>query len=297
MRQRRIVTTTDQNALLPLLELGVRPVASAGSLEEDGTETFRRVEDFDTSGIEFVGSYGQPNAEAVANQRPDLISGYEFDEDYYDTLSQVAPTVLVRIFDRDLDEALLDFADLVGRRDRARQLQADYARRTDSLLEKLGDRREDLNVSVISSGDSAGRFYRAEVGQALGTVMGDLNLPLPAPQRGAGDFDPFSLETISEHGADVVLVVSYSEEGQDPSFRAARRVPAVQVPGGVRGGPGVRHRRHRDRGRRGGPDGGLSRRPRAHPARPRPRRGRGPGVTPAPGSASCGLPEHPEGDA
>jgi iron complex transport system substrate-binding protein len=224
VRPRRIVTT-DQNALLPLLELGVRPVASAGFVEEDGTETFRRVEGFDTSGIEFVGSYGQPNAEAVANQRPDLIVGYEFDEDYYDTLSQIAPTVLVRIFDRGLDEALLDFADLVGRRDRAGQLQAEYARRTDSLLEKLGDRRKDLSVSVISSGESAGQFYRADVGQALGTVMGDLKLPRPAPQRGAGDFDPFSLETISEHDADVVLVVNYSEEGQDPTFRALVESP------------------------------------------------------------------------
>ena len=225
VRPRRIVTTTDQNALLPLLELGVRPVASAGFVEEDGTETFRRVEGFDTSGIEFVGGYGQPNAEAVANQRPDLIVGYEFDEDYYDTLSQIAPTVLVRIFDRGLDEALLDFADLVGRLDRARQLQAAYARRTDSLLEKLGDRRDDLSVSVISSGESSGQFYRADVGQALGTVMGDLNLPRPAPQRGAGDFDPFSLETISKHDADVVLVVNYSEEGQDPNFRALVESP------------------------------------------------------------------------
>jgi ABC-type Fe3+-hydroxamate transport system substrate-binding protein len=225
VRPRRIVTTTDQNALLPLLELGVRPVASAGFVEEDGTETFRRVEGFDTSGIEFVGSYGQPNAEAVANQRPDLIVGYEFDEDYYDTLSQIAPTVLVRIFDRGLDEALLDFADLVGRLDRARQLQAEYARRTDSLLDGLGDRREDLSVSVISSGESSGQFYRADVGQALGTVMGDLKLPRPAPQRGAGDFDPFSLETISEHDADVVLVVNYSEEGQDPNFRALVESP------------------------------------------------------------------------
>jgi iron complex transport system substrate-binding protein len=225
VRPRRIVTTTDQNALLPLLELGVRPVASAGFVEEDGTEAFRRVEGFDTSGIGFVGSYGQPNAEAVANQRPDLIVGYEFDEDYYDTLSQIAPTVLVRIFDRDLDEALLDFADLVGRLDRARQLQAEYARRTDTLLQNLGDRREDLSVSVISSGESAGQFYRADVGQALGTVMGDLDLPRPASQRGAGDFDPFSLETISEHDADVVLVLNYSEEGQDPNFRALVESP------------------------------------------------------------------------
>lgn len=225
VRPQRIVTTTDQNALLPLLELGVKPVASAGLVEEDGGKTFRRVEEFDVSDIEFVGSYGQPNAEAVAAQNPDLIVGYEFDEAYYDELSRIAPTVLIQIFDRSLDEALLDFADLVGRTDRAEELRAGYARRVDSLLERLGDRREDLSVSVISSGDSSGQFYRADVGQALGTVMGDLNLPRPAPQRGEGDFEPFSLETISKHEADVVLVVNYSEEGQDPNFRALVESP------------------------------------------------------------------------
>lgn len=228
VRPQRIVTTTDQNALLPLLELGVKPVGSAGLVEEDGAKTFRRVEGFDTSDIEFVGSYGQPNAEAVAAQNPDLIVGYELDEAYYDKLSQIAPTVLIQIFDRNLDEALLDFADLAGRTDRAEEFRAGYVRRVDSLLDRLGDRRDGLSVSVISAGDSSGQFYRADVGQALGTVMANLDLPRPAPQRGEGDFEPFSMENLSKHDADVMLVVNYSEEGQDPNFRALVESPLYE---------------------------------------------------------------------
>jgi len=87
----RIVTTTDQNALLPLLELGVKPVGSAGLLAPDGTTRFRRTEGFDTSGITFTGAYGEPNLEKVASLQPDLIVGYEFDEDYYKDLSAIAP--------------------------------------------------------------------------------------------------------------------------------------------------------------------------------------------------------------
>jgi iron complex transport system substrate-binding protein len=214
----RIVATSDQNALLPLLELGVEPIASAGALEDDGEGTFRRTEGFDTSGIEFVGDFLEPNFEAIANLEPDLIVGYEFQEDIYDRLSQIAPAVLIQIFDRDLDEALMDFADLVGRRDRAEELRKEYVQRVDALLEDLGDRKDELSVSVITPGDSPGQFYRADVGQALGTVMGDLDLPRPAPQQGEGDFEPFSLETLSEHDADVVLVIDYSEESQDPNF-------------------------------------------------------------------------------
>jgi iron complex transport system substrate-binding protein len=55
--------------------------------------------------------------------------------------------------------------------------------------------------------------------------MGDLDLLRPAPQQGAGDFEPFSLETLSEHDADVVLVIDYSEEDQDPNFEALVESP------------------------------------------------------------------------
>lgn len=221
----RIVTTTDQNALLPLLELGVRPVASAGLLADDGTQVFRRTEGFDTTGIEFVGEYGEPNAEAIAAQRPDLVVGYEFDSDHYDTLTAVAPTVMIQIFDRPLDEALLDFADLVGRSEQAEQLHDEYQARIDALLEQLGDRTEHLSVSVITSGDP-GQFYRADTGQALGTVMDDLALVRPTPQQTAASFDEtFSVENLADHDADVVLVIDYSGEGQDPGLETLTSSP------------------------------------------------------------------------
>lgn len=56
IRHKRIVTTTDQNALLPLLELGVRPVGSAGVMQEDGSHLFRRTQSYDTSGIIYLGN-------------------------------------------------------------------------------------------------------------------------------------------------------------------------------------------------------------------------------------------------
>lgn len=89
-RPARIVTITDQNALLPLLELGVIPVGSAGLVGDDGTKKFRRTEGFDASGVTFVGSYLEPNVEAIAELRPDLIVGHEVYDEYYETLSKIA---------------------------------------------------------------------------------------------------------------------------------------------------------------------------------------------------------------
>lgn len=230
----RIVTTTDQNALLPLLELGVKPVGSAGLLADDGTQTFRRTEGFDTSGAEFTGPYGEPNVEKVLTLDPDLVVGYEFDEDDYDDLSRVAPTVLVQIFDRPLTDALLEFGDLVGRRAEAEQMQQEYEQRIADLREALGGRTETLSVSVLGAGDP-GTFDRVDVGQAIGTVMDDLDLPRVPAQLADDGQQASSLEQLETRSADVVLVVDFSGDGQDPGIGALldsptyTRLPAVQA--------------------------------------------------------------------
>ena len=216
----RIVTTTDQNALLPLLELGVRPVGSAGRLNDDGSGTFRRTQGFDTSGITFTGDFIEPNAEAVVAESPDLIVGYDGDQEKYDVFSRIAPTVLVQVFDRPLDEALLQFGDLVDRREEAEALQAAYDGRVEALRERLG-RLESLSVSVLEPGDP-GTFLRFDVGQAVGTVSDDVGLLRVAEQEADSGSDAQSVETLPGRSADVVLVVDFGGDRAEPD-------PAVQA--------------------------------------------------------------------
>lgn len=214
----RIVCTTDQNALLPLLELGVRPVGSAGLIAEgSGVRSFRRTEGFDTAGIDHIGAYGEPNAEAIAALAPDLIVGYEFDSDYAAVLDRIAPFVGVEVLGRPLSEALLDFADLAGRTDRARELQAAYDARVATLRATLAARHPNLTVSLLSP--DAGVFYAADVGGAIATVADDLGLTRPAAQRGidrfGDDYSEYSLELIAQHDADVVLLTDFSGDSAD----------------------------------------------------------------------------------
>ncbi len=222
----RIVTLQDQNALLPLLELGVKPVASAGLLADDGSRTFRRTEGFDTSGIEWIGEYGEPDLEAIAAVRPDLIICDEFSaEGFYDDLSAIAPTVFIQIFgNRPLTEALMQFADVVGRRERAEAFRTAYEARIRALREKLGSDLERTTVSVLA-GNEDGSFYQADTGgQAQFTVMRDLGLPRP-PLQADADEDPFSLERLTEHDTDVLIIDDFSSENSDPGVKAIQDSP------------------------------------------------------------------------
>lgn len=213
----RIVTLTDQNALLPLLELGVKPVGSAGRLRNDGSGIFRRTDGFDTTGIEFLGDFTEPNLEGIAAMQPDLIVGYEFQVDQYEMFSQIAPTVLIQIFDRPLDEVLMEFALLADAQELGETLHEAYQAQIDRINEGLGDRRTSLSV-VILNPVSATEFYRVyNTGQAIGTVMGALGVAGMALPEDEGSTDgPLSIEVISEHLGDVILVLDYSGEQTDP---------------------------------------------------------------------------------
>lgn len=225
----RIVTLQDQNALLPLLELGVKPVASAGLLAEDGSKTFRRTEGFDTSGIEWIGEYGEPDLEAIAAARPDLIICDEYAADgVYEQLSAIAPTVYVQIFgNRPLTEALLQFADIVGRRERAEGLRTAYEARVQALKERLGADLERTTVSLLT-GNADGMFYQGDSGgQAQFTVMRDLGLPRP-PLQADTDDGGFSLERLPEHDADVLIIDDFSGEDTDPGVQVIQGSPLYE---------------------------------------------------------------------
>ncbi len=113
----RIVTLSDQNGLLPLLELGLVPLGSAGHVGPDGVTFFRRTLGFDTSGVTHIGSYDAPDREAVAVLMPDLIVASPWPEDAAELFAPIAPTIVSGPDGQQLAVALLSLADAVARPD------------------------------------------------------------------------------------------------------------------------------------------------------------------------------------
>lgn len=213
----RIVTLQDQNGLLPLMELGVRPIASAGHINSEGERMYRRMEGYDTTGIEFIGTYGEPDAEAVAAQTPDLIIASPWPEGAYETYSKIAPTIVIDMFSNDLEVALFQFADAVNKTERAEQLQAEFEAKAEAVRNQLDGKLEQTTLSVITSAYQAPGFYGVEPTQAWGTVRRALEPTMTAPEQSWDtERNVKSMEALGDHSADVMFFMAFdADEGGD----------------------------------------------------------------------------------
>lgn len=227
----RIVTLQDQNGLLPLLELGVTPVGSAGHILEDGTQVFRRTEGYDTSGVAFVGTYGEPDREAVAALAPDLIIASPWPAGQAEAYAAIAPTIVFDPFSQPLDEALLQLADAVGRTEEAERLQAETEAHAGALRAELGDRLDRATLSFITPDLAGGLFYPENGTQAAGVAFRLLDLTRVPAQGALGPDDQpeLSWEALPEHAGDLLFAFTYDAEDQGGEFDRVLALPVVQA--------------------------------------------------------------------
>ena len=227
----RIVTLQDQNALLPLLELGVTPVGSAGHVV-DGRPVFRRMEPgMDASDVAFVGSYREPDREAVAAQEPDLIVATPYPAGLQGLYAPIAPTVVIDMFDQPLGDALMQFADLVGEFEKADEMRAAFEAKAADVRETLGDRLATTTVSFIVYNPDDGTFYPVEPVQATGMVLEALDLTRTAVEDVGAEREYRAMETLGDHAADVMLLLTFDADESvfSASFEDFMADPLVQA--------------------------------------------------------------------
>lgn len=253
----RVVTLQDQNALLPLWELGFRDVVgSVHALNENGDPYFRRMQDYDTSSISFVGEYGEPDLEAIVALDPDLIVAPPFSAELDTVLSQIAPTVYIDVFDAPIDVVMLRFASLVGLEDEAERLDAAYRQRLDELRTSVDD-PADVVVSVIvtaaSGGAAPGQFYiNGRNEGASSQVLVATGFARPVEQLTAEERTYFSVEQLLTQDADLLLRITFGQNADAEQenteailgsplwdqLNAVQKVQAHDVDGEAAGGTG-----------------------------------------------------------
>lgn len=202
------VVVLDTGELDSAVALGVRPVGAVEAIAGEGLPAYLgdAVEQ-----IKLVGTIEQPNVEAIAALRPDLIlSSKVRHEAIYDQLSRVAPTVFSEAVGVAWKENFALNAEALGLSDRARRLQAEYETKARELGAALGEKRADTAVSVVRSvGDEVRIYLKANF---LGTILEDAGLPRPKPQ----DKDEFSetatVERIPDLDGDLMILSRFGDD-------------------------------------------------------------------------------------
>lgn len=210
--QPKRVVVLDTDKVDTALTLGVTPVAAAKAGELTGWPTYFGAEA--TKGIKEVGTLQEPNLEAIAALRPDLILGSKFrQEKYYDELAKIAPTVFTDNVGKPWKENFLLDGEALGKEKEARDLLAAYEARAKALGGKLGDAAA-LKVSIVRFMPTEIRLYGPE--SFSGIVLSDVGVGRPERQLLADKtdrrFDRVSPERVSEVDGDVIFIAAYGQK-------------------------------------------------------------------------------------
>lgn len=205
------VVVLDTGELDSVVALDVTPVGAVTTEVASGFLSY--LEDA-AEGVEQVGTIPEPNLEAIAALRPDLIlSNVVRHEALYDQLSQIAPTVFAEEVGVVWKDNFALAAEALGREDEAAAVLEEYEARAAELGESLGDQV----VSPIRFVEGTVRVYQPE--SFIGTVVGDMGLQLvDLPEGEYPAFAEVSAEQLTLADADIVLHSSFGgsdESGED----------------------------------------------------------------------------------
>lgn len=214
----RIVSLHDLDITIPLIELGVPPVASHGRTRVDGSHFLRSGAlltgvDFDNSTIRFIGT-ADIDIEAVAALRPDLIITEPARNTPVEQLEKIAPTVSIDHLDGGAPQIYSKLARLTGTGARLAILERRYQEQI-RQLQRVVDTRN-ITVSVLQA--NQGKINALHTYHSLGRVLRDAGFRFPPlidaiPEGGRIDV---SAERLPELDADYVFATWRADTGGKP---------------------------------------------------------------------------------
>lgn len=204
LRPQRVVVL-DTGELDAAAALGVEPV---GVIEVGGfIDVPSYVRDV-ADGAENVGPLAQPNVEAIARLRPDLILGNQIRHaDIYPQLAGIAPTVFAEDIGPTWRANFVLDAIALGRCERAREVLAAYDAKLADLRAALGGDAATTEISVLRGAYDRVRMYERR--SFIGSVLDDVGLGRPAPQRADRLMEEIGLERIPDADGDVLFITSW----------------------------------------------------------------------------------------
>ncbi len=153
-----------------------------------------------------LGTYLEPNLEAIISTDPDLIIATDTHEDIYDQLERIAPTIM---FDRmeDWQTVLLSFGTILDQTEKAETVIADYTTKVDELKADLEESVGDEVVGLIRPRDDMIRLHTTSHRTAQ-ILYDDLGLTPPEMATLSSDSSTMiSLEVMPDLEADHLFLL------------------------------------------------------------------------------------------
>lgn len=220
---KRIVSMHDLDITIPLIELGVPPVASHGRTRPDGSHYLRSSAqltgvDFDNSDIKFIGT-ADIDLEAVAAAKPDLIITEPNRNVPIEQLAKIAPTVSIDHLLGSAPRIYRKLAQLTGTEARLAILDRRYQAQIQQLKQTVDTQK--ITVSVIQANN--GKITVHHSYHALGRVLRDAGFRFPALIEHIPDGERIdvSAEQLPDLDADFVFATWRSDTGGKPQDERA----------------------------------------------------------------------------
>ncbi|MGH3778893.1 MAG: ABC transporter substrate-binding protein [Pseudonocardiaceae bacterium] len=224
------VVVLDTGELDSVLALGITPVGAVRTDATAGLQSYLadRVQD-----VTMVGSNNEPDLEAIAALRPDLILSSKLrHEALYDTFSGIAPTVFAEKVGVTWKENFLLAGDALGKREEAQRILADYEQKAKQVGQQFGDPGT-RSVSMVRFYPTTIRLYGE--GSFIGTILRDAGFARPQSQQVDKTFVEVSAEQVAQADGDVLFYSAYGATGKDAQDKVTAN-PLWERLGAVSGG-------------------------------------------------------------
>ncbi|MFE7063231.1 ABC transporter substrate-binding protein [Sutcliffiella sp. NPDC057660] len=187
-----------------LLAMGVKPVGAVQSWLGD---TWYDHIKSDMEGVEVVGTESAVNLEAIAALKPDLIIGNKLrQEDVYEQLNAIAPTVFAETLKGDWKENFALYSKALNKEEEGKKVMDDFDSRVASMSEELGDKLEQ-EVSVIRFTAGNVRIYQKD--SFSGIILDQLGFARPESQNVDNFMVEATKETIPAMEGDIMFHFSF----------------------------------------------------------------------------------------
>ncbi|HYK72839.1 MAG TPA: iron-siderophore ABC transporter substrate-binding protein [Pseudoneobacillus sp.] len=202
----RIVILTNEGTEA-LLAMGITPVGAVQSWT--GNPWYDHIAD-QMKDVQVVGTESQVNVEAIAALQPDLIIGNKMrQEEIYEQLKAIAPTVFAETLRGDWQENFKLYAKAVNKEEKGQEVLDNYMNHVAELKEKLGDKTS-MEVSMVRFMAGDVRIYHKDT--FSGVILDQLGFARPESQN-VDDFAEKGVtkERIPAMDGDILFYFTYEE--------------------------------------------------------------------------------------